>query len=318
LGQAAAKRALTVAAAGRHHMLMVGPPGAGKTLLSRALAELIPPLEEREVLEVAAVYSAAGLPAPPLGQAPFRDPHHSASATALVGGGSLPSPGEISLAHNGVLFLDELPHFRPSVLDHLREPLESRQVNVTRARARATFPARFQLVAAMNPCPAGRACDPSDVRSICRCSPDQARRYRARISGPLLDRIDLHVAVPALPPEVVLGDPSKRAPGPATADPRAAIAASRRRQLTRQGRCNADLEGDALARHCELDAASGALLRRAVEGYALSARGVHRILRVARTIADLEASAAVALPHLSEALGYRAMDWERGDHAATG
>lgn len=302
LGQPMAKRALAIAATGGHHLLMIGPPGTGKSLLSRHLPELLPPLTGPEAMEVAAVCSAAGIDRVGFSQRPVRAPHHSVSATAMTGGGSHPRPGEISLAHHGVLFLDELPHFKPSVLDSLREPLETRQISISRASGTARFPAGFQLLAAMNPCPAGLVCDDGS----CRCRPDQVRRYQSRISGPLLDRIDLHVPVPEVPSELLFGeivdeyDP---------ANVRRLVGEARERQYQRQGTINAELPGEALAGYCGLDLAAKRMLTMAVERYRLSARGFHRILKVARSIADLAASEWVQGEQLAEALSYRAYDW---------
>jgi magnesium chelatase family protein len=300
IDQQAAKRALIVAAAGSHHLLMVGPPGTGKTLLARRLVSLLPDLMDDAAMQVAAVYSAAGLPGPRHGRPPFRDPHHSASAPALVGGGRDALPGEISLAHHGVLMLDELPLFKPSVLDLLREPLESRSITLARARYRARFPAAFQLVAAMNPCPAGFACSDAD----CRCSPEQVRRYRARVSGPLLDRIDLHVAVPPLAAPLAAAMAAPETTGQTTAA-RASVAAARARQVARQGCANAALTGPQVTAAAALDASAARLLEKADEGFGLSVRGVHRVLRTARSIADLDDSPRVRAPHLAEALSYR-------------
>jgi magnesium chelatase family protein len=297
-----------IAAAGGHHLLMVGPPGTGKTMLARRLCGLLPRLPEDQAMEVAATYSAAALPAPAPGRPPFRDPHHSASAPALAGGGRHALPGEISLAHRGVLFLDELPHFKPSVLDLLREPLESRSISIARAGYRATFPATFQLLAAMNPCPAGLTCS----EYTCRCAPDQVRRYQARISGPLLDRIDLHVAVPPVPRELMVTAPIAVAEADGAARARQRVAAARRTQWQRQGCLNSELPGPQLLASAELDGQAQRLLQRATERYTLSARGTHRVLRTARTIADLENAPAVASSHLSEAFSYRALDWAGG------
>ncbi|VXB05796.1 putative bifunctional enzyme and transcriptional regulator [Luteimonas sp. 9C] len=300
-GQAQARRALEIAAAGGHHLLLVGPPGCGKTLLASRLPGLLPPASEAEALETAAVLSVSGRGLDPTAwrTRPFRNPHHTASAVALVGGGAEPRPGEISLAHNGVLFLDELPEWQRHALEVLREPLESGIVTISRAARQSEFPARFQLVAAMNPCPCGWA---GDVSSRCRCSSDVITRYRARISGPLLDRIDLHVDVPRLPPAALRPD----APGgEASADVAARVALARERQHARGGTLNARLDQSATARDCRLAARDQALLERAIETLHLSARAMHRILRVARTIADLDGSEAIATAHLTEALGYR-------------
>jgi len=312
VGQHAAKRALTIAAAGGHHLLMVGPPGTGKTMLARRLVGLLPDLDDGQAMEVAAAYSAAALAAPPAGRPPFRDPHHSASAPAMVGGGRQALPGEISLAHRGVLFLDELPHFKPSVLDLLREPLESRRISIARAGYRTTFPATFQLVAAMNPCPAGQTC----AEHRCRCAPEQVRRYQARISGPLLDRIDLHVAVPPVPNVLMV---SARELGDSTqAALRDAVARARSLQRQRQDGLNSELGGPRVLAAARLDEDGRRLLERASERYALSARGTHRVLRTARTIADLSAEEAVSTIHLSEALSFRALDWNAGLGMAAG
>jgi magnesium chelatase family protein len=321
LGQQAAKRALLIAAAGGHHLLLVGPPGTGKTMLARRLPGLLPDLDDGPAMEVAAVYSAAGLPAPAAGRPPFRDPHHSASAPAMAGGGRQALPGEISLAHHGVLFLDELPHFKPSVLDLLREPLESREISLARAGYRSTFPARFQLIAAMNPCPAGRHCSDHS----CRCRPEQVRRYQGRISGPLLDRIDLHVAVQPVPHHLLIAGTAAAAETSATADAQPAdagessglalrrqVSAANALQNRRQGCRNADVAGSDLLQTARLDEAGRRLLERASARYSLSARGAHRVLRTARTIADLDGADTVSTGHLSEALSYRALDWDGG------
>ncbi|MEN8175504.1 MAG: YifB family Mg chelatase-like AAA ATPase [Pseudomonadota bacterium] len=304
-GQAQAKRALQAAAAGGHSLLMSGPPGTGKTLLARRLPGLLPPLSEAEALEVAAVRSVAGhaFDTQTWRRRPFRTPHHTASAAALVGGGSTPRPGEISLAHLGILFLDELPEFDRRVLEVLREPLESGNVTVSRAARQAEFPARFQLVAAMNPCPCGHL---GDTRQACRCSPEQIRRYRARISGPLLDRIDLHLEVPPLPPEVL--DPEHRETPVRSADAQARVVAARERQLQRQGKLNTALNPGEIDDVCALEPAQRRLLEQAMERLRLSARAYHRVLRLARTLADMAAEARIGTVHLTEAIGYRALD----------
>ena len=302
-GQLAAKQALAVAAAGGHHLLMRGPPGTGKTMLARRLTGLLPALDRTEAVEVANVYSAAGRERPDPEARPFRNPHHSASAAALIGGGTPLLPGEISLAHGGVLFLDELPEFRRDALEALREPLESSEVVVSRVHERCRFPAAFQLVAAMNPCPAGLVCD----ETKCRCTPQQVQRYRNRLSGPLLDRIDLNIEVGPVP-EDELWD--RGPPSMDETDLRQQIAATRAAQLERRGKYNRDLEAHEVERHCALDAGGRRLLKRAVERHGLSARAIHRVQKVSRTVADLEDSPSIRSPHVAQALTFRVGEQE--------
>lgn len=298
-GQAAAKRALEIAAAGSHSLLLVGPPGTGKSMLAQRFADLLPPLSDEQALESAAVLSLAGqFDASRWGRRVVRAPHHSASAVALVGGGSPPRPGEISLAHHGVLFLDELVEFNRPALEALREPLESGHITISRAARRAEFPARFQLVAAMNPCPCGHLGSP--LRA-CRCSPDVVSRYQARLSGPLLDRIDLQVEVLAVAPQTLSAAPD----GETTAAIAARVAAAQVVQQARQGAVNAQLAGQALDEHCALDAAATQFLHTAAARLGWSARSFHRVLRVARTIADLAGATQIASAHLAEAIQLR-------------
>jgi magnesium chelatase family protein len=306
-GQARARRALEVAAAGGHSLLMIGPPGSGKSMLAQRLPGILPAMTEDEALETAAVRSLAGrgFCVEEWRRRPFRSPHNTASAMALVGGGARPRPGEISLAHNGVLFLDELPEFDRGVLEVLREPLESGHIVISRATRQSEFPARFQLVAAMNPCPCGHL---GDAAANCRCTPDRVAAYRGRISGPLLDRIDLHVEVPRVTHDELAGsaapEPSVVAAGRVTA--------ARVRQVERQGCANHRLEGAAVLECARADAPSLQLLGTAMQRLALSARAYHRVLRVARTIADLAASDAVHVEHVAEAITFRQLDRRAG------
>ncbi|MFN9490935.1 MAG: YifB family Mg chelatase-like AAA ATPase [Betaproteobacteria bacterium] len=305
-GQPQARRALEVAAAGGHSLLMVGPPGTGKTMLAQRLPGILPPMSQEEAIDTAAVQSLAGrgFDAARWRQRPYRSPHHTASAVALVGGGGHPRPGEVSLAMHGVLFLDELPEFERRVLEVLREPLESGRITISRAAHQADFPARFQLVAAMNPCPCGYLGHHSGK---CRCTPDQVARYRGRISGPLLDRIDLQIEVPALPEQ----DLVRQTAAESSVSVRARVVAARDRARARQGRANALLEGREIEQHCAPGEEGAALLKQAISRLGLSARACHRVLKVARSIADLAASADVAAPHIAEAIQYRHFDRHR-------
>jgi magnesium chelatase family protein len=324
IGQAAARRALEVAAAGGHHMLMVGPPGAGKSMLAARLPGILPPMSDAEALSSASLLSSTARFDPAMWRRrPFRAPHHSASAAALVGGGNPPRPGEVSLAHNGVLFLDELTEFDRRTLDMLREPLETGHITISRAGNQALFPAACQLVSAMNPCPCGYAGDPS---GRCRCTESVVQRYQAKLSGPLLDRIDMRMTLAALTPQELLAGKAggslggrhrdRRGANASTPDDghdpregstavRARVLAARRRQWARQGCANARLDAAQLGRHCQLDASGRALLGRAMQRFQWSARGHHRVLRLARTIADLDGAAMPEANHVAEAVQYR-------------
>ncbi len=298
-GQGSAKRALEVAAAGGHSLLFAGPPGAGKSMLAARLSGILPQMSESEALESAAVHSLAGcFRIEHWGLRPFRAPHHTASAAALVGGGSVPRPGEISLAHHGVLFLDELPEFERGVLEALREPLESGRISIARAARRSDFPARFQLLAAMNPCPCGWRGHPS---GRCRCTPDQVARYRGRLSGPLLDRIDLMIDMPSLSAAELQEENGAEASDAV----RRRVVAARALQTDRQGKPNADLGTGEIDRHCRPDAAARDLLQQAIVRLNLSGRSYHRVLRVARSIADLAAASGIDRVHVAEAVHYR-------------
>jgi magnesium chelatase family protein len=318
-GQFTAKRALEIAAAGSHAMLMIGPPGAGKTLLAQCLPGLLPPLDEREALEVASLASAAGQrPGAgvepqgrewPARERPFRSPQHTASIAAVVGGSSL-RPGELSLAHHGVLFLDELPEFSRNVLEALREPLESGVVVVGRARRTCEYPAGFQLIAAMNPCPCGYAGESS---GRCRCTPGEVGRYRRRLSGPLIDRIDMHVELAHVPVEYLMAgsdalDESSRVRVESSAAIAARVAAARRVQMARQGVLNARLDPVQIGGVCRLDRESRALVAAAIDRLGLSARAYHRVLKLARTCADLAAEHAIRRSDICEAIGLRTLD----------
>lgn len=305
-GQECAKRALEIAAAGTHNVLFSGPPGSGKTLLAKTFPSILPPLTFEESLEITKIFSIAGkLPrnVALVSQRPFRSPHHSASAVSLVGGGQFPRPGEISLAHRGILFLDEFPEFSRMVLENLRQPLEDGNISVSRAQATLSFPARFTLIAAMNPCPCGNATDPE---KLCSCSPSSITRYQRKISGPILDRIDIHIEVPRMKFEKIASEKI----GESSASIRERVINARKRQLSRFKDIdgiitNSEMTGEEIRKFCKLGEKELDLLRKAVKQLQLSARAYHRIIKIARTIADLAGSEKIETPHLAEAIQYR-------------
>jgi len=299
-GQHQAKRALEVAAAGKHNLLMMGPPGAGKSMLAARLPGILPPMTDAEMMETAAIHSVARINQQPLAVRPIRAPHHTASGAALAGGGSNPRPGEISLAHNGILFLDELPEFPRKVLEVLREPLETGEIAISRAAQQVTYPANFQLIAALNPCPCGKPEQPPEG-----CNNPQlcCNKYQSRISGPLLDRIDMHIRVNAMP----ISELQQLSEGECSTSVRERVSLARHTQLQRQGCANHDLNTRQLNEVCPLGSQDSQFLLQAVERLGLSARGYHRVLKVARTLADLEQQADLQKRHLSEALSYRAL-----------